>query len=146
MAELKTKVNDSSVTKFLNTIADEKKRKDAFALVELLKKTTKQEAKMWGTAIVGFGSYHYKYASGHEGDTCLIGFSPRKQNFTLYLMGFFQKHPDLMKQLGKYKTGKGCLYINNLDEVDVKILKKVIEVSIVEMKKWLEEQKKQNKK
>ncbi|HET6991823.1 MAG TPA: DUF1801 domain-containing protein [Bacteroidia bacterium] len=144
--ELKTKENNASVTKFLNTIADEQKRKDAFAIAELMKKITKEEAKMWGTAIVGFGSYHYKYASGHEGDACLVGFSPRKQNLTLYLMGFFQKYPDLLKQLGKHKTGKGCLYINSLEDVDIKVLKKIIEISIVEMKKHLAEMKKKNKK
>jgi hypothetical protein len=125
-AELKTKENKASVTKFLNTIADEKKRKDAFAVAELMKKITKQEAKMWGTAIVGFGSYHYKYASGHEGDMCLIGFSPRKQALVLYIGCKTHGDKDTMKKLGKHKLQGGCLHIKNLDDIDAKVLKELI--------------------
>ena len=133
MAELKTKQTDESVVKFLNLVEDETKRKDCFAIVEMMKQVTKSEPKMWGTSIVGFGSYHYKYESGHEGDSCLIGFSPRKQNITLYLMGMF-KDQDLLQKLGKHKTGKGCLYVNKLSDIDIKVLKQLIKNSIVFIK------------
>src|SRR5438093_13250113 len=112
MAELKTKQTDENVIKFLNSVEDEKKRSDSFAILEIMKEVTKTEPKLWGTSIIGFGSYHYKYESGHEGDACLIGFSPRKQNITLYLMLGLEHSKDLLQKLGKYKTGKGCLYIN----------------------------------
>ena len=129
MAELKTKQTDENVAKFLNSIEDVNKRKDCFEIAEMIKEESKYEPKMWGTAIVGFGSYHYKYESGHEGDMCLIGFSPRKQAITLYMMGAIN-HPDLLKKLGKHKTGKGCLYINKLSDIDTKILRELIKVSI----------------
>src|SRR5512147_809343 len=119
MAELKTKPTEQSVEDYLNAIPDEQKRADAFAIVKLMKQVTRAEPKMWGSSIVGFGSYHYKYASGHEGDTCLVGFSPRKQNLTLYLMLGVADYSDLLNKLGKHKTGKGCLYINKLADVDV---------------------------
>lgn len=133
--ELKTKENDASVEKFLNAVPDEQKRKDCFKLAKLMEKITGEKAKMWGTAIVGFGSYHYKYASGHEGDTCLVGFSPRKQNLSLYLMGAVTGQDALLKKLGKHKTGKGCLYINKLDDVDEKVLAELVQISI----KFIEE-------
>jgi hypothetical protein len=129
MAELKTKLNDASVDKFLNSVEDEQRRNDSFTVLELMKKITKAEPKMWGTSIVGFGTYHYKYASGREGDWFRMGFSPRKQNLTLYTMSGFEKSNKLMKNLGKYKTGKSCLYINKLDEVNLKVLKQIIETS-----------------
>ena len=134
MAELKTKQTDESVTKFLNTIEDETKRKDCFAIVEMMSQVTNQPAKMWGTAIVGFGSHHYKYESGHEGDMCLIGFSPRKQNIAIYGMGGEERNLDLLKALGKHKTGKGCLYINKLSDVNADILKQIIKTSFSEAK------------
>ena len=126
MAELKTKLNDASVEKFLNSVPDEMKRNDCFTILRLMKKITKSEPKMWGSSIVGFGTYHYKYESGREGDWFLTGFSPRKQNLTLYIMSGFNKYDELMKKLGKYKTGKSCLYINSLEDVDKKELKALI--------------------
>ncbi|MCI0440394.1 MAG: DUF1801 domain-containing protein [Chloroflexi bacterium] len=135
MAELKTKPNEQSVEDFLNSVADDKKRRDSFALLELMKEVTKAEAKMWGPSIVGFGSYHYRYASGREGDWFLTGFSPRKQNLTLYIMAGFDQYDGLLKSLGKYKTGKACLYVNKLDDVDIPTLKKLIALSVEHMMK-----------
>ncbi len=129
MAELKTKLNNRSVTRFLNSIPDQQKRQDCFALVKLMEQVTKAEPKMWGSSIIGFGSYHYAYASGHEGDMCLIGFSPRKQNLTLYLLAGFERCAELLKKLGKHKTGKGCLYINRLDDIHLPTLKKLVQQS-----------------
>src|SRR4030095_16521045 len=117
-SELKTKVNDASVNKFLNSVSDEQKRKDCFEIMKMMKQVTKAEPKMWGASIVGFGSYHYKGAGGREGDWMLTGFSPRKQNLTLYLMHTFHVHKNLLKKLGKYKTSMGCLYIKKLEDVD----------------------------
>ena len=133
-AEVKTKVNEASVEGFLNSVADEQARKDCFEILKMMKQVTKEEPKMWGASIVGFGSYHYKGASGREGDWMLIGFSPRKQNLTLYLMHGFDVHKDLLKKLGKHKTSMGCLYIKNLDDVDKKILKELVTESVKRMK------------
>ena len=124
--ELKTKVNKSSVEGFLNSVKDKQKREDSFKILEMMKKITKEEPKMWGPGIVGFGKYHYKYASGHEGDMCMIGFSPRKQSLTLYIMVGSDRFKSLMKKLGKYKTSVACLYIKKLEDVDQKVLKKII--------------------
>ncbi len=135
MAELKTKLNDASVEKFLNSVPDEMKRNDCFTILRLMKKITKSEPKMWGSSIVGFGTYHYKYESGREGDWFLTGFSPRKQNLTLYIMSGFNKYDKLMKKLGKYKTEKSCLYINGLEDVDKKVLKDLITESFKYMSK-----------
>ena len=126
MANLKTKQTEDSVTAFLNKVEDEQKRRDCFAIIEMMQQATGLPPKMWGTSIIGFGSYHYKYESGHEGDMCLIGFSPRKQNIALYIPGGIHKYDDLLKKLGKHKTGKGCLYINSLDKVDVEVLNSII--------------------
>ena len=134
-AELKTKENEASVEEFLNTVPDEQKRKDSFELVKLFEKATKEKAKMWGTAIVGFGSYHYKYDSGHEGDMCLVGFSPRKANLTLYVMLGGLEGNTLLEKLGKHKTGKGCLYINKLADVDLKVLSELIKKAYTRGKK-----------
>lgn len=134
MAESKTKPTKQSVEDFLNTIPDEQKRADAFAIVKLMKQATRFEPTMWGSSIVGFGQYHYKYASGREGDSCLVGFSPRKQNFTLYLMLGVADYSDLLDKLGKHKTGKGCLYINTLADVDVPTLKELIKRSVQQLK------------
>ncbi len=138
MAELKTKMNNASVNKFLNKISDPKRREDCFTVLELMKQITKAEPKMWGPSIVGFGKYHYKYESGHEGDICITGFSPRKHALTIYLMIDFTKKVELMTKLGKYKTGKSCLYLESLDVVDKKVLKKLIMESVKYMskKKW----------
>ena len=130
MAELKTKKNESSVTKFLDGVKDEKKRQDSYTILKLMKQITKAEPKMWGTSIIGFGSYHYKYASGREGDWFVTGFSPRKQNLTLYIMSGISKYPDLLKKLGKFKTGKGCIYINKIEDIDIKTLKELIKQSV----------------
>jgi uncharacterized protein YdhG (YjbR/CyaY superfamily) len=134
-AELKTKPNKASVEKFLNSIKDEKKREDSFEILKLMKQITKAEPEMWGSSIISFGNYHYKYASGREGDWFLTGFSPRKQSLTLYLMTYLEKNKDILKKLGKYKTGKGCLYINKLEDVDMKVLKELITTSIKKLPK-----------
>lgn len=125
MAELKTKQNNKSVTEFLKSIPDPQKRKDCLIINNLLKKITKTKPKMWGDAIIGYGSYRYKYESGRELDWFPIGFSPRKNNITLYTMCGFEKNAGLMKELGKYKTGKSCLYINKLEDVDLKTLEEI---------------------
>jgi hypothetical protein len=137
MAELKTKKNDASVKDFITSLPDEQKRRDAFKIVNIMKQASKLEPKMWGSSIIGFGDIHYKYASGHEGDTCMMGFSPRKQNFALYFMTGLDNFKDEFKELGKYKTGKGCLYIKNLNDVDDSILKNICTkaVSLVKQKK-----------
>ena len=145
MAGLKTTENDLSEEEFLNAITDEHKRRDSFTLIRLFKKVTKFEPRMWGTSIVGFGSYHYKYKSGHEGDAPLTGFSPRKQNFTLYLMCGFHEQPELLKKLGKHKTGKGCLYINSFDDVDSGALSELIKISMIAIKTQVEIMKKTGK-
>jgi len=130
MAELKTRPNDTSVEEFLNGVADEQKREDCFTIVELMKKATGAEPKMWGDSIVGFGTYHYKYASGREGDWMLVGFSPRKQNLTLYIMSGFSRYEELMKSLGKHSTGKSCLYIKRLDDIDMPTLRTLVQESV----------------
>jgi hypothetical protein len=134
MAENKTVPNDQNVEQFLNTIEDERKRKDAFTIVKLMQQITGMEPKMWGSSIVGFGSYHYKYDSGREGDSALAGFSPRKQNLTIYNMGGFERYDGLLKKLGKHTTGKGCLYIKRLDDIDLPTLKRLIEESVKNVK------------
>ena len=134
-ADVKTKVNDASVAAFLKKVDDEQKRNDAFEILKIMQQVTKEEPKMWGSSIVGFGSYHYKYESGREGDWMLTGFSPRKQNLTLYLMGGFDVEKDLLKKLGKHKTSVGCLYIKKLDDVDKKVLKELVTESVKKMKK-----------
>jgi hypothetical protein len=128
MAELKTKVTKASVEKFIEGIKDERKRQDCYGLLKIMKKATKAEPKMWGTSIIGFGDYHYTYASGREGEWFVAGFSPRAQNLTLYMMGGFDQ--EVLKRLGKYKTGKGCLYINKLEDVDLKVLNELIAKSV----------------
>lgn len=132
--ELKTKVNDASVTEFLNRVADEGKRNDCFEVLRMMKQITKAEPKMWGSSIVGFGTYHYKGKSGREGDWMLTGFSPRKQNLTLYLMAGFDAHAALLKKLGKHSTSMGCLYIKRLDDVDRKVLKELVQASVTRLK------------
>ena len=118
MAENKTVPTDQGVEDFLNRIEDEQKRNDSFTLLKLMREVTGLEPQMWGSSVVGFGSYHYKYASGREGDTMLVGFSPRKQNLTIYNMGGIDPDDDRFKNLGKHTTGKGCLYIRRLADVD----------------------------
>ena len=132
--ELKTQVNEASVEGFLNSVEDEQKRAECFEIFKMMKQVTKEEPKMWGASIVGFGSYHYKGASGREGDWFITGFSPRKQNLTLYLNHGFDVHEDLLKKLGKYKTGMGCLYVKKLDDVDKKVLRELVTESVKRMK------------
>jgi len=127
MADNKTKETEASVKKFIEAVPDEQKRADSFAILEMMQRATRLEAKMWGTAIVGFGSVHYKYDSGREGDICLMGFSPRKQSISLYLPGGHTAYARELKQLGKHETGKGCLYISKLADVDTAVLKKIFE-------------------
>ena len=128
-ADVKTKKNEASVEGFLNTIKDEEVRRDCFEIAEMMKKASKEEPKMWGSSIIGFGEYHYKYESGREGDTMKIGFSPRKQNITLYILLGASSETPLLKKLGKHTTGKGCLYIKKLDDVDKKVLQELINES-----------------
>ncbi len=135
MYELKTKGTDASVEVFLDSIEDEQRREDCKAVAKLMQQVTKEKPKMWGSSIVGFGQYHYKYASGHEGNAALTGFSPRKQALTLYIMGGFDTYNDLMSKLGKYKIGKACLYVKRLADVDQKVLKELIKQSVDHMKK-----------
>lgn len=130
MADLKTKPTEQSVEQFLQSVSPEQKRRDCLALVELMREITGQEPRMWGSSIVGFGSYHYKYASGREGDYFLTGFSPRKQNLTIYIMPGFDRYDDLMQRLGKYTTGKSCLYIKHLADIDLPILKELVQQSV----------------
>lgn len=135
MAENKTKPEKTSVPDFINSVEDEQKRKDSFALLELFKSITKEEPVMWGPSIIGFGEYHYKYASGREGDFLITGFSPRKTALTLYLMGCMENEfVHLLEKLGKYKMGVGCLYIKKLTDVDPEILKQLISESFDFMK------------
>jgi hypothetical protein len=130
MAELKTQKNDASVQEFLNAVPDERKRADSFAILDLMLEVTGEEPAMWGTSIIGFGSYRYKYASGREGEWFLVGFAPRKQNLTLYIMSGFEGHDSLLADLGKHKTGKACLYINKLSDVDLDILRELVQQSV----------------
>lgn len=136
MAEIKTKANDGDVNGFINSVDNEQKKKDGFALLEIFTQITGEQPKMWGSSIIGFGQYHYKSErSSQEGDWMLTGFSPRKQSLSLYLMMGFEEYEDLLKRLGKHKTGKGCLYINKLDDVDMDILKDLIKKSYADTKK-----------
>ncbi len=135
MAENKTKANDKNVQAFLDCIDDDKKRQDSLALIDLMREATGAEPQMWGDSIVGFGSYHYKYASGREGDSPLAGFSPRKQALTLYILAGFDEYDGLMSKLGKYKTGKACLYLKKLEDVDIDTLKELVTRSAAHMAK-----------
>lgn len=135
MSDLKTKPNKNSVKAFIDSLENEKRKVDSFTLLKLFKEITKKKPIMWGDSIIGFGSYHYKYASGREGDWPVTGFSPRKQNLSIYIMLGFSNYQDLMEKLGKYKTGRSCLYINKLEDIDTKVLKKLLIQSVNDMKK-----------
>jgi len=135
MAELKTKRNKGDVEAFLNSVPDEKKRRDSFTVLELMKQVTGKKPEMWGDSIIGFGSYHYKYASGREGDWFVTGFSPRKQNLTLYIMSGFDEYEQLLSKLGKHSTGKSCLYIMKIEDVDMDALKELVKQSVEHMEK-----------
>ncbi|MBL7724621.1 MAG: DUF1801 domain-containing protein [Chitinophagaceae bacterium] len=134
MAEIKTKKNDASVEVFLQTFSEEK-RKDCEVVLKMMKQASKEEPKMWGSSIVGFGSYHYKSErSRQEGDWFITGFSPRKANLTLYILPSINSYPELLKKLGKCKTSVSCLYINKLADVDTKVLKELIDTAYKKMK------------
>lgn len=135
MAEPKTRLTNDSVEAFINSIPEAKKRRDSHAIVELMRQVTGQEPKMWGTSIIGFGSYTYQYASGRGGDWPLTGFSPRKQNLTLYIMPGFDRYQELLSRLGKYKTGKSCLYIKKIEDIHLEVLKELISESVDYMKR-----------
>jgi hypothetical protein len=130
MAELKTKPTDASVEAFLQSLPDERKRQDSFAILALLQEVTGESPRLWGSNIIGFGDYHYTYASGRTGDWFVTGFSPRKQNLTLYIIGGFEPHAELLGRLGKHKTGKGCLYINRLQDVDQAVLRALMAAAV----------------
>lgn len=132
--ELKTKVNDASVVDFLNTIEDERKREESFQILDLFTGLTDEEPKMWGGSIIGFGTYQYKYASGQSGEWMKVGFSPRKQKFSIYIMSGFDKLQKHLDQLGKHKTGKGCLYVNKLEDIDMGVLEKLVLESFKHLK------------
>jgi hypothetical protein len=134
VSDLKTQKNDASVEAFLNSVENERKRADSFAILELMREVTGEEPAMWGDSIVGFGSYHYRYASGREGDWFVVGFSPRVQNLTLYIMSGFDEYQGLLAKLGKFRTGKSCLYINKLADVDMDVLRELVERSVAHVK------------
>ena len=129
-AVLKTAPRAASVEAFLKQVPDEARRADCLALVKLMKKVTRADPKMWGPSIVGFGSYHYKYESGREGDWFLTGFSPRKQDLTLYIMAGFIEYEALLAKLGKHKHGKSCLYVKRLADLDMRVLEKLVVASV----------------
>lgn len=135
MAEPKTKATKDSVTAFLKKIPDPQKRADTETIIALMKNATKHDPVMWGTSIIGFGTYKYSYASGRTGDWPIIGLSPRKQNLTLYIMPGFDEQTALLKKLGPHTTGKSCLYIKRLSDIDMAVLKKIVTGSIAKMKK-----------
>ncbi len=142
MAEIKTKKNEASVDAFLQTVKEEGKRSDCEIILKMMKQVSKQEPKMWGTSIVGFGSYHYKSErSKQEGDWFITGFSPRKQNLTIYIMPGIDYYKNLVKQLGKCKTSVSCLYINKLADVDITVLKQLITTAYKRMKEIAKEKK-----
>jgi len=126
MSENKTQKTDASVTDFLNSIPDERKRQDGFTLLALMSEITGLEPKMWGPSMVGFGDVHYKYASGREGDMFKVGFSPRKQNLTIYITDGFANYQELLAKLGKHKTSVSCLYVNKLTDIDLTVLREMV--------------------
>ena len=137
MAETKTKPTSESVEGFLNKISDEERRADCFQVANIMEELTGEKPKMWGPSIVGFGSYHYKYDSGREGDWCMTGFSPRKKDLTLYLMMGFEKRGELMEKLGKHSHSKSCLYIKRLSDIHIPTLKKLIKASLKDHKAYI---------
>lgn len=134
-ADLKTKKTTASVSKFIDDIGDDQQREDSRRVLDIMKKATGAEPKMWGSSLVGFGDYHYKYESGRENDWFVTGFSPRKGNLTLYFMTGFDRYASLLERLGKHKTGKGCLHIKKLDDVDVGVLGELVTASARDLKK-----------
>lgn len=135
MADNKTKVNNASVKAYLEQVDSETQKKEAYEILEMMKRITKQKPKMWGDALIGFDNYHYKYASGREGDWFITGFSPRKGKMSIYLLPTLLESSPLMEKLGKHKKGKGCLYVKTLDDIDKKVLEKLIKETYMIMKK-----------
>jgi hypothetical protein len=140
MAELKTKRNRGSVQKFLDGVENPARREDAKTVLALMEEVTGERPEMWGDSIVGFGSYHYCYESGREGDWFLTGFSPRKANLTLYIMAGFSRYEELLGKLGKHKTGKSCLYLNRLDGIDMDVLRRLVSESVAHLRQSEKEQ------
>ncbi len=138
MVELKTKPTTASVTAFIKSIENKSRRDDCKLLYSMMRKITGKRAKMWGDSIIGFGKYHYIYKSGREGDWFVTGFSPRKQNLTIYIIPGFSKYKSLLKKIGKHKTSVSCLYIKNLADIDLRILERLIQCSVKEMGKLYE--------
>ncbi len=140
MAESATKATGKSVKAFLAGVQDEQRRSDAQVFLDLMAKVTGEQPRMWGDSIVGFGEYHYKYASGHEGDTCLTGFSPRKNEFSLYLTGTYfpgmdEKRDKLLEKLGKHRMGKACLYVKRVSDIDLEVLEELVTMSVEALKR-----------
>ena len=140
MAEMKTKPTNESVEEFLNRIPEAERREECFAVAKMMEEITGEKPKMWGPSIVGFGGYHYKYASGREGDWPMAAFSPRKKDLTVYLMMGFEKRAELMEKLGKHSHAKSCLYIRRLSDIHVPTLKKLIKVSVKDLKAYIKAQ------
>ena len=130
MAENKTQRNDGDVLAYLESVSNKRRREDSLIMLKLMAEVTGERAEMWGTSIVGFGSYHYRYASGREGDFMLTGFAPRKQALTLYIMGGHERYDELMAKLGKHRTGSACVYINKLADIDLDVLRELIAASV----------------
>lgn len=130
MYEQKTKETDQSVIEFIESVDNPKKREDAYKLLDIFQETTGFEAKMWGPSIIGFGSYHYVYETGHEGDAPLVGFSPRKAKISLYFAPGDPDREDLLKKFGKHTTGKACVYVNKVEDIDVSVLQSLIKQSV----------------
>lgn len=135
MAANKTQPTPIKVSEFIANIEDQTKRADCKELMKLMREATHKRATMWGSSIVGFGKYHYKYASGREGDFFLTGFAPRKQALTIYIVNGFEPHAELMEKLGKFKTGRSCLYVKSLDHIDRVVLADLVKASVAYMRK-----------
>ena len=135
MTQRKTSQNEGDVNAFIDAVENPRRRADARQLLELMQTVTGEPPKMWGPSIVGFGKYHYRYASGREGDSLVVGFSPRKQNLVIYIMPGFSDYGELLGKLGKFRTGRSCLYVNKLDDVDLQLLEQLVRESVEEMKR-----------
>ena len=135
MSELKTRQNDGDVDAYLDSVENPRRREDARQVLTLMREITGDAPRMWGSSIVGFGSYHYTYASGREGDWPVVGFAPRKQNLVLYIMPGFAGYEALLARLGKHRIGKSCLYVNKLDDIDAGVLEELVRESVADMKR-----------
>ncbi len=135
MTQRKTSQNEGDVNAFLDAVENPRRRADARQLLDLMQTVTGEPPKMWGPSIVGFGKYHYRYASGRDGDSLVVGFSPRKQNLVIYIMPGFSDYGELLGKLGKFRTGRSCLYVNKLDDVDLQLLEQLVRESVEEIKR-----------